>query len=77
VHYYARKGIEDLTRDDYITSQHPYGLTATHLNTVIFNIANRDDGNWSTPWVIDDPQVYWLKHTSTTDRDRRGVFRLK
>lgn len=76
VHYYARQGVEDLTREDYLTSQSPYGFTCTHLNTVMFNIANRDDGRWSTPWIIDDVEVYMLRNPSSTANER-GVFRLK
>ena len=59
VHYYARPGVEDLTADDHITSQHPYSYRAVTFNTIFFNVANQDDGrSWSTEWIIDDPQLY-------------------
>ncbi|MGE0609979.1 MAG: hypothetical protein AB7O62_23010, partial [Pirellulales bacterium] len=62
IHYYARKGIEDLTDADYITSQYPYGYRCTVVNTIFFNVANMDNGrSWSTPWVIDDPMFFWWK----------------
>lgn len=59
VHYYAKPGVEDLTADDHITSQHPYSYRAVTFNTIFFNVANQDDGrSWSTEWIIDDPQLY-------------------
>ena len=59
VHYFAKPGIENLTMDDHITSQYPYGYRAERLNAFFFNICNRNDGRtWSTPFVIDDPEVF-------------------
>jgi hypothetical protein len=60
VHYYAKPGVENLTEADYITSTKPYGIPGTHFNTLFFNICSGDDGKtWSTPIVIDDPQVFY------------------
>lgn len=60
VHYYAKPGIDDLTAQDWVSSQHPYGYRCTHFETFFFNIINQDDGrSWSTPWVIDDSSVYY------------------
>lgn len=62
VHYYARPGIEDLTDDDYLTSQYPYSYRAQYFQTFFYCICNGDDGKtWSTQWIIDDPAVY-VKH---------------
>lgn len=62
VHYYARPGIENLRREDFITSQQPYGSKADYMNTFFFNIVNNDDGRtWSTKWIIDDPELFVLR----------------
>ena len=59
VHYYASPGVDDLTADDYLTSQFPYGYQARQFRTYFFDVCNRDDGRtWSTPFVIDDPKLY-------------------
>lgn len=59
VHYFAHKGVEDLTTEDHLMSSFPYGQRCTTFNNFFFNVANWDSGHtWSTPWVIDDPKVY-------------------
>jgi hypothetical protein len=59
VHYYASPGVDDLTAADFLTSQYPYSFHAQRFDTLFFNVCNRDDGRtWSTPFVIDDPQLY-------------------
>ncbi|TWT58687.1 hypothetical protein KOR42_20690 [Thalassoglobus neptunius] len=59
-HYYASPGVDDLTPRDFITSQYPYTIPGTHFNTIFFNVCSADDGKtWSTPWIIDDPKVYY------------------
>lgn len=59
VHYYASAGIEDLTEDDYLMSSFPYGYKTMMFDSFFFNVANWENGrSWSTPWVIDDPQVF-------------------
>lgn len=59
VHYFARQGVEDLTAEDHITSQYPYGYRCEHFKTFFFNVCSIDDGKtWSTAWIIDDPTVY-------------------
>lgn len=61
VHYFARPGVEDLTADDHIASHTPYTLRAEHLKTFFFNVVNGDNGKtWSTPMIIDDPQLYFV-----------------
>jgi hypothetical protein len=59
IHYYAHKGVADLTAEDHLMSSYPYGERCTTFNNFFFNVANWDNGHtWSTPWVIDDPKVY-------------------
>jgi hypothetical protein len=59
VHYYARPGVEDLTAEDYITSQFPYGYRCERFRTFFYNVVNGDNGRtWSTAWIVDDPKVY-------------------
>ncbi len=62
VHYYASPGVDDLTAKDYIASRYSYGYHANSFYTAFFNVVNKDDGrSWSTPWIIDDPMIYWRK----------------
>lgn len=59
IHYYAKKGVEDLTEDDYLTSQYAYNYKCLCFSNFFFNVANWDNGqSWSTPWVIDDPKIF-------------------
>ncbi len=59
IHYYAKPGVEDLTAEDYLVSNYPYGLRCQTFNNFFFNVANWDNGRtWSTPWVIDDPKIF-------------------
>lgn len=59
VHYYAKPGVEDLTDEDYITSQYPYGRQALRLRSFFFNVVNGDNGRtWTTPWIVDDSKVF-------------------
>ena len=60
VHYYAHEGVDDLRVEDHLTSQYPYGFQCERLDTFFFNIVNGDKGNWSTPFVIDDPSLYTM-----------------
>jgi len=62
VHYYAKPGVEDLTTEDYVTSQFPYGYQALRFRSFFYNVVNGDDGkNWTTPWVVDDPTVFVMQ----------------
>lgn len=61
IHYFAKPGVEDLTLADLLTSQYPYDYIAEHMNSFFFNICNHNDGRtWSTPFAIDDPEVFVL-----------------
>jgi len=62
IHYFASPGVDELTMDDHITSQFPYGYKTERVKTFFYNVCTRDDGKtWSTPWVIDDPHMYFVK----------------
>lgn len=58
VHYFAHAGVEDLTMQDHLTSQFPYGYRCEQFNTFFFDVLSGDNGNWSTPWIVDDAFVY-------------------
>jgi hypothetical protein len=60
-HFYACAGVRDLTERDFICSSLPYNIRGTMFNTIFFNVCSGDDGlTWSTPWIIDDPKVFYL-----------------
>ncbi len=59
VHYYARQGVEDLTSQDYLTSQFPYGYRCERFRSFFYNVVNGDNGRtWTTPFIVDDPKVF-------------------
>jgi hypothetical protein len=59
VHFFLRKGVEDLTREDCVGSYWCYGYRAQWFQTFFFNVINMDDGrSLSTPWVVDDAFLY-------------------
>ena len=61
VHYFAKPGVEDLTVEDHIATEFPYSFRAERFKTFFFNVCNGDNGRtWSTPWIIDDPTLYYL-----------------
>nr|MCU0567833.1 hypothetical protein [Oculatellaceae cyanobacterium Prado106] len=60
--FYASPGVDDLTEDDYITSQFPYDYRAESFRTFFYNVCSADDGQrWSTTFVVDDPKVFLLR----------------
>jgi hypothetical protein len=59
VHYFASPGVDDLTSSDHVSSQFPYGYRCEHLNAFFFNVCSGDNGNWSTPWIIDNAELYY------------------
>lgn len=64
IHYYASPGVDPLTANDYLTSQYPYGFRALQFRTFFFDVCNRNDGTtWSTPFVVDDAELYVVKAT--------------
>lgn len=74
VHYYISKGVDDLTQEDYVTSQFPYGYKAEVFKTFFFNVCNRDDGRTkSTDWVIDDPEFFVASAPGAVARAQRTV----
>ena len=67
IHYYAKQGVGDLTAADHISSQFPYSYSARSFRTFFFDACNRDDGKtWSTPFVIDDPQLFVVNASRVT-----------
>lgn len=81
VHYFASPGVDPLTRADHITSQYPYSFRAEQFRTFFFNVCNRNDGrSWSTPFVIDDPQLFIMKAArveSLVNRKKQAEERRK
>lgn len=64
VHYYAKRGVGNLTAADRLSSQYPYGFRTEQVTSFFFNFCNLNDGKtWSTPIVIDDPQLYLVNPT--------------
>lgn len=60
VHFYASPGVDDLTPEDRIASEFPYGYKAHTFTTMFFNSVNMDDGaTMSTEFIIDDPAIYY------------------
>jgi hypothetical protein len=67
VHYYAHAGVEDLTAADHLASKFPYRYEAQRFRTYFFDACNKNDGkSWSTPFVIDDPQLYLVNASRVT-----------
>jgi len=80
VHYYAHEGVEDLSEEDHLYSSFPYGSRCMYLDNIFFNVANWENGkNWSTPWVIDDPEFFVIPPEGNTLANlvrRRGRTRV-
>ncbi len=76
VHFYASPGVDDLTPEDHITSQFPYGYQAHTFTTMFFNNVNNDDGHtWSTEFIIDDPAIYYAAGSGNSDRSASSSSR--
>ena len=61
IHYYASPGVDKLTKKDRIASEFPYGYRAERFKTFFFNVVSADDGrSWSTPFVIDDCEFFYV-----------------
>lgn len=59
VHYFAKPGVEELTGNDRISSQFPYSYRCEYLQAFFFNVCSGDNGQWSTPWIIDNAELYY------------------
>jgi hypothetical protein len=67
VHYFIRQGVEDLTAADHVASRFPYNMRARTFVTFFYNVLSADNGkSWSTPWIVDDPTMYWLRPQSAS-----------
>ena len=74
VAYYASPGVDDLTPEDHIATHYPQGVKVLKFKTSFFNVVNRDNGrDWSTEWIIDDPQLFVLRgmHYASGSRNYR------
>ena len=68
--------MDDLTAEDYLTSQYPYSYHAERFRTFFFDACNKNDGKtWSTPFVIDDPQLYLMNPSRVAGTIKRKVER--
>ncbi len=73
VHYFASPGVENLSMDDHLTSQNPYGYRTEWVKTFFYNVCSQDDGKtWSTPWVIDDPKTFFVRRQNVARSSRRS-----
>ena len=76
IHYYASPGVDDLTAEDHITSQFPYGFSAQRLRTYFFDFCNHNDGKtWSTPFIIDDASLYVVNSSRVESIVQRKIER--
>jgi hypothetical protein len=58
VHYFAHEGVEPLTAKDHISTQYPYSYNCERMDTLFFNVVSGNNGQWSTPWIVDDAELY-------------------
>lgn len=59
VHYFAKPGLEELTREDHIGSYYCYNFRVQRFDLFFFNVVTNDNTKtWSTPMIIDDPKFY-------------------
>jgi hypothetical protein len=60
MHYFASPGVDKLTMKDHIHSAYYRGLKINNYHTFFFDLISKNDGKtWSTPWIIDDPYLYY------------------
>lgn len=72
VHFYASPGADDLTPEDHLTSQFPYGFRCTQFDTFFFDLIGGDNGRtWSTDWIIDDPSLYLARQERAAPKPAR------
>ena len=73
-HFFAKEGIDDLTKDDCIGSYWCYGYRAHSFQTFFYNVINQDDGrNIGTPWIIDDAFLFAATAPSSKVRMTGGT----
>ena len=71
-HFFAKPGVEDLTAADHLASYYPYDFRAERFDLFFFNVVTMDNGQtWSTPWIIDDPQLFRVTTLASPDTNRR------
>jgi len=70
VHYFAKPGVEELTREDYIATAMPYSYRCEEIRSFFYNVVNGDNGrDWSTDWIVDDPKLYVLQSPRVARRE--------
>lgn len=70
VHYYASEGVDELTDADHLYSSFPYGSKCKYFDNFFLNVANYENGkNWSTQWIVDDPEFYVIPPEGMTVAD--------
>ncbi|MEM8679656.1 MAG: hypothetical protein AAGF97_09925 [Planctomycetota bacterium] len=79
-HFFVKRGLGELTEEDCLGSHFCYGYRADRFDLVFFNIVTFDNGQVpSTPWIIDDPKVYYIPQTASRDfiqrRARQSSYR--
>lgn len=73
VHYFAREGTDNLTAEDHLASHYCYGFRAQKMVDVFFDVFAKSNGrDWSTGWVIDDPEVYVASEQNHLSRQPRS-----
>jgi hypothetical protein len=69
VHYFAKPGVDELTRADYLATAMPYGYRCEEVRSFFYNVVNSDNGrDWSTDWIVDDPKFYVVKNQRVASR---------
>jgi hypothetical protein len=64
--------VDNLTAADHVATRFPYNMRAKYFNTFFFNALSADNGkSWSTPWIVDDPTMYWNRPSAASARQRR------
>ena len=77
-HFYAKPGVDNLTEDDHLGSYFCYGYRVERMDLFFFNIVSFDNGRqWSTPWVIDNPQFFCTPSADNQRRASRPITRRR
>jgi hypothetical protein len=70
VHYFARPGVEELSKEDYIATAMPYGYRCEEIRSFFYNVVNADNGrDWSTDWIVDDAKLYVVQNPRMAKRN--------
>ena len=64
VHYFARQGTEELSREDYIATAMPYGYRCEELRSFFYNVVNGDKE--AVDALLDSPVVQAVSFVGST-----------